>query len=80
MPAYQADSSGWIRTTDLTIMSRAPPCKRRIRVGTRGKKSLENERLKPRSVGRVLPLVFALVDPWWTLRDVREANSLRAAG
>jgi hypothetical protein len=70
MPAYHADSSGWIRTTDLTIMSRAPPCKRRIRVGTRGKKSLENERLKPRSVGRVLPLVFALVDPWWTLRDV----------
>jgi hypothetical protein len=43
------------------------------------KKSLENEGLKPRSVGRVLPLVFALVDPWWTLRDVREANSPRAA-
>jgi hypothetical protein len=34
------------------------------------KKSLQNEVRKPRSVGRVLPLVFALVDPWWTLRDV----------
>jgi hypothetical protein len=42
-------------------------------------KSLQNDRLKLRSVGRVLPLVFTLVDPWWTLRDVREANSPRAA-
>jgi hypothetical protein len=41
------------------------------------KKSLESDELKPRSVCQVLPPVIALVDPWWTLRDVREANTPR---
>jgi hypothetical protein len=34
--------------------------------------------LKLRSFGRVLPLVFALVDPWWTLRTC--VNELTARG
>jgi hypothetical protein len=42
-------------------------------VGTRGNEIPGNERLKARPVGGVLPLAFALVDPWWTLRDMREA-------
>jgi hypothetical protein len=34
IPLRNRDSSGWIRTIDLTIMSRAPPCERRTHPGT----------------------------------------------
>jgi hypothetical protein len=50
-------------------MSRGPPCERRIRVGTRCQEIPENVALSMASVGRVPPRAFALVDPWWTLRD-----------
>jgi hypothetical protein len=74
--------SGWIRTTDLTIMSRAPPCERRNRMGTRGREIPANERLSRPSGRRVPPRLFALVDPWWTLRDAagRSATELVRAG
>jgi hypothetical protein len=39
IPLRNRYSSGWIRTTDLTIMSRAPPCKGRVRAGTAGGKT-----------------------------------------
>jgi hypothetical protein len=35
----------------------------------------QNEGFRRASVDRVPPHVFALVDPWWTLRDVHEACS-----
>jgi hypothetical protein len=63
VPVRNRHSSGWIRTTDLTIMSRAPPCERRIAWAHAVDKSLQNDRLKLRSVGRVLPLVSRS----WTL-------------
>ena len=44
-------------------MSRAPPCERRISVGTRGRESTQNEGFGTASVGRVPPRVFTLVDP-----------------
>jgi hypothetical protein len=43
-------SSAWIRTRDLTIMSRAPPYEGRAQVGTRGKE-IPAERPVPEGVG-----------------------------
>jgi len=63
------DSSAWIRTRDLTIMSRVPPCERRISVVTPGRGIPARRRTQHPSSRRAAPLVFALVDPWWTLRD-----------
>jgi hypothetical protein len=51
---------------------------RRVNGGSARVHADKNKKLKPRSVGRVLPLVFALVDPLWTLRDVRAASSARS--
>lgn len=50
-------------------MSRAPPCGRWISVVTRGGETLQDAGLRIPQVGRAGPVVFALVDPWWTLRD-----------
>jgi hypothetical protein len=36
IPLRDRDSSGWIRTTDLTIMSHAPPCEGRAQAGIGG--------------------------------------------
>jgi hypothetical protein len=44
MPATGPNSSGWIRTTDLTIMSRAPPYEGGPRRPQQGEKSLQGDR------------------------------------
>lgn len=75
-PADRPSSSGWIRTT-ATIMSRAPACEWWISVVTRGSEipakradsQTPDSQTPHPSSRRAPPLVFALVDPWWSLRD-----------
>jgi hypothetical protein len=57
------DSSAWIRTRDLTIMSRAPPCKGRVQAGTRGREVPARRPFLRNSGGRVDAPVFTLEDP-----------------
>jgi len=43
-------------------------------------KTLQNERLRRGVHGRVSSRVFALVDPWWTLRDAAERRATGTEG
>lgn len=66
IPLHKWHSSGWIRTIDLTIMSRAPPYNCGPRRAQQVGKSLQGDRFGRGRGRRVDPPVFTLVDPWWT--------------
>jgi hypothetical protein len=71
MRATWANSSGWIRTTDLTIMSHAPPCEGRPRRASEDKKFLQGGYFAGAHACRMYPPVFALVDPRWIRAEGR---------
>jgi hypothetical protein len=75
IPLRNSDSSAWIRTRDLTIMSRAPACEWRISVVTRGGESPANGRTHRPVSRRVQPGVLTRVDPWWTSGISSRASS-----
>jgi hypothetical protein len=66
MRSRSGDSSGWIRTTDLTIMSRARAANGGATRLSEGKDLLEIPRIVGRRVWRGSPGVCATVDAWWT--------------
>ena len=65
-PAAELDSSGWIRTTDLTIMSRVTAPNGGARRSSWGKNLLEIAQGDGGRVCRGSPGMCAIVDAWWT--------------
>ena len=68
-PASDRDSSAWIRTRDLTIMSRARAANGGEARRLEHTKGLEVADIANTTLARDLPGLCHSVDAWWTPRD-----------
>lgn len=66
IPLQNWNSSGWIQTTDLTIMVVLRPLRAWPKRAQEVEKSLQGARFAGAGGCLVDPPVFTLVDPWWT--------------